>query len=123
MESKPIINIYGNVSLKKVKKEMIKSYDQKSVRYLKYKKLYNNDFNKHFNQWYSEDLKYIILKMNNDKMHKIEAIMKSLISDSFCYIKNNNMIELTPRLKFIIISNKPMMMDLSMQSRCQVIAI
>jgi hypothetical protein len=120
MESKPIINIYGNVSLKKVKKEMIKSYDPKSVKYLKYKNLYNENFNKHFNKWYSTDLKYIIIKMNTNKIHKIQVIMKLLIYDTFCYIKNNNMIEVTPRLKFIIISKNPLMMDLSMQSRCQI---
>jgi len=119
MDSKPIINIYGNVSLKNVKKGMLKSYDVKSIKYIKYKYLYNDNFTKYFNQWYNEDLKYIILKMNKDKMYKIQAMIKSLIYDTFNY-KNDVIV---PKLKFIILSKKSLIMDISLKIRCEEIHI
>lgn len=114
MES-PIVNIiYGNLSSKNVKKQIIAA----DVKFLNYKKLYNDNFNNNFNKWYDQDLKYVMIKMNNNKIHKIQAVIKSLISDSFCYLKNDNMIEVVPKLKFIIISEKPLLMDNSMNARC-----
>ncbi len=111
----PIVNIiYGNLSSKNVINQIVAS----DVKILKYKTLYNNnDFNNNFNKWYREDLKYVMIKMNNNKIHKIQAMIKSLIADSFIYLKNDNMIEVIPKLKFIIISEKPLLMDNSMNAR------
>lgn len=113
METKSIVNIYGNVSLKIVKDEMLKTYDPQTVKYVKYKKFKLKNFSK----WYEWDLKYIILKINSKQLVKIQAIIKSLISDSFVYIKNDTMYEVTPKLKFIFISKEPLLMNMSMAAR------
>lgn len=117
METKSIVNIYGDVSLKIVKDEMLKTYDPRTVKYVKYKKLYSESLQKKFSKWYEEDLKYIILKINSRQLVKIQASIKSLMSNTIVYIKDGIAIELIPKLKFILISKEPLMMDMSMTAQ------
>ena len=108
----PII-IFNHGKIKDIHQHMINSFGNTSVKILKQKQLYKDNFNK----WYHEGLKYVIIKLHGNKMDKLSGWIKSLIYDSQVWIKNDECIDITPHLKFIIISKKPLLLDPGLRAR------